>query len=325
MCTAVTYKKENLYFGRTLDYEFSYGEEIAVIPRNYPFRFSHMGDVPQHYAVMGTAHVADGYPLFYDAINEKGLAAAGLNFVGNAHYNDEKEGMDNIAQFELIPWILCQCANLIQARGLIEKMNITNTQYNDKFPAAQLHWIISDKTGSITLESVKDGIKAYDNPIGVLTNNPPFDMQMFNLNNYRNISAKTPENSAFSKNLTFSEYSRGLGALGLPGDFSSQSRFVRAAFVKENSISSADENSCVSQFFHILNSVDQPRGCCELKKGEYEITVYTVCYNADRGIYYYTAYDRHQITAIDMNRTNLDSDTLTKYPMQYGEQIYFQN
>lgn len=325
MCTAATYKKDDLYFGRTLDYEFSYGEKVTVTPRNYPFRFCKMGDVLCHYAFIGVAHISNEYPLYYDAVNEKGLAIAGLNFVGNAHYNKDTEGKDNIAQFELIPWILCKCANLDQARALLERINITDTPFSDKFPVAELHWIISDKTGSITLESVKDGIKIYDNPVGVLTNNPTFDKQMFNLNNYRKLSAKSPEVSTFSKNINLSEYSRGMGAIGLPGDLSSQSRFVRVAFVKENSVSKSDEKSCVSQFFHILNSVDQQRGCCELKDGEYEITIYTSCCNADKGIYYYTTYDNHQITAVDMHREDLDLKTLSHYAMISDEQICVQN
>lgn len=325
MCTAATYKKDNFYFGRTLDYEFSYGDEVTITPRNYPFHFREMGEVPCHYAFIGVAHVANDYPLYYDAVNEKGLAIAGLNFVGNAYYRKKTAGKDNIAQFELIPWILCNCASLDEARTLIEKINITDIPFNDKLPVAQLHWIIADKTGSITLESVKEGIKIYDNPVGVLTNNPTFDMQMFNLNNYRNLSAKGNEKSTFSQNLTLLEYSRGMGAIGLPGDLSSQSRFVRVAFVKENSVSASDERSCVSQFFHILNSVDQQRGCCQLSNGEYEITIYTSCCNTDKGIYYYTTYDNHQITAVDMHRENLDSDTLIRYAMIADEHICFQN
>ena len=325
MCTAATYRKDDFYFGRTLDYEFSYGDEVTVTPRNYPLKFRETGEVSSHYAFIGVAHVADGYPLYYDAVNEKGLAVAGLNFVGNAHYGKSVIGRDNIAQFELIPWLLCKCENLAQARELIAKINITNTPYSEKFPVAQLHWIIADKTGSVTLECVKDGIKLYENPVGVLTNNPTFDMQMFNLNNYRNISAKTSEKSGFSPNLQLSEYSRGMGALGLPGDLSSQSRFVRAAFVKENSVSENDEMSCVSQFFHILNSVDQQRGCCELPGGKYEITIYTSCCNADKGIYYYTTYNNHQISAVDMHRTDLDAETLSGYEMRDKEQVYYQN
>lgn len=139
------------------------------------------------------AHVTEDYPLYHDAVNEKGLGMAGLNFVGNADYKEKVEGKDNIAQFEFIPWILSQCATVKEARNLVEKINLLNNPFNDKLPVAELHWIISDSNESITVESVKEGIKIYENPVGVLTNNPPFDMQMFGLNNYMNLSAKSPE------------------------------------------------------------------------------------------------------------------------------------
>ena len=116
-----------------------------------------------------------------------------------------------------------------------------------------------------------------------------------------------------------------MGAIGLPGDLSSQSRFVRVAFVKMNSKSSDTEEESVSQFFHILNSVDQQRGCCELDDGKYEITIYTSCCNASKGIYYYTTYNNHQITAIDMNKEELESENLIRYSIILNEQIKFQN
>lgn len=111
MCTAVTYKTGDFYFGRTLDYDFSYVEEVTITPRRYPFHFGSMGTVDTHYAIIGMAYVLDGYPLYYDAVNEKGLGIAGLNFVGNAYYGDKIPGKDNIAQFELIPWIFSQCSS----------------------------------------------------------------------------------------------------------------------------------------------------------------------------------------------------------------------
>ena len=92
-----------------------------------------------------------------------------------------------------------------------------------------------------------------------------------------------------------------------------------------NSVSGEDENESVSQFFHILNSVDQQRGCCQLDDGKYEITIYTSCCNATKGIYYYTTYDNHQITAVDMQKENLDGDSLIRYPLIEGEQINWQN
>ena len=199
MCTAATYKTNDFYFGRTLDYESSYGEEIVIMPRNFPLNFVNMGRIATHYAVIGTAHVAQDYPLFYDATNEKGLAMAGLNFVGNAFYRDDIDGKDNVAQFEFIPWILCQCANVTEARTLIEKINITKTQFSPQMPSGQLHWIIADKNDCIVVESVKEGIKVYNDPVGVLTNNPPFDMQMFRLNDFRGLSPKQPENTFSDK------------------------------------------------------------------------------------------------------------------------------
>lgn len=324
MCTAATYKTKDFYFGRTLDYEFSYKDEVTITPRNFPFHFIEKGNINTHYAIIGMAYVTENYPLYYDAINEKGLAIAGLNFVGNAVYKEKIDGYDNITQFEFIPWFLSQCATVREARGLIEKMNLLNIPFNDKLPLAQLHWIIADSEEAITVESVKEGIKIYENPVGVLTNNPPFDKQLFELNNYMHLSAKSPENK-FSIDLNLETYSRGMGAIGLPGDLSSQSRFIRASFVKMNSVSSDTENESVSQFFHILNSVDQQRGCCELENGEYEITIYTSCCNTNRGIYYYTTYNNHQITAINMHNENLDTSELITYPIIKEEQIKMQN
>lgn len=324
MCTAATYKTNDFYFGRTLDYEFSYGDEVVITPRNYAFSFRRAGVMKTHYAMIGMAYVAGDYPLYYDAVNEKGLGIAGLNFVGNAVYNGEVQGADNIAQFELIPWILGQCASVGEAKELLSRLNIVNIQFSAELPLAQLHWIIADKEGAITVESVSDGLKIYDNPAGVLTNNPPFDEQMFNLNNYMHLSSKTPEN-LFSEKLPLKNYSRGMGALGLPGDLSSQSRFVRVAFVKMNSLSGSSEEESVSQFFHILGSVDQQRGCCNVGEEKYEITIYTSCCNADKGIYYYTTYDNHQISAVDMHRENLDGADLLRFKLVTGEQINFVN
>lgn len=324
MCTAATYKTKDFYFGRTLDYEFSYGEEIVVMPRNFPISFRHMGEMKHHYALIGMAHLAGNFPLFYDAINEKGLGMAGLNFVSNADYKPFAPGKDNVAPFEFIAWILSQCTSVKEARLLLDKINLVNTPFSDQLPLAQLHWIIADQEEAITVESVKEGLKVYDNPAGVMTNNPPFDQQMHNLSNFMNLSPKSPSNH-FSGKLNLATYSRGMGALGLPGDLSSQSRFVRVAFVKLNSISGDSESESVSQFFHILGSVDQQRGCCDVGEEKYEYTIYTSCCNASKGIYYYTTYENHQISGVDMHRENLDGDSLSRFPLILGEHINLQN
>ena len=324
MCTAVTYRTKDFYFGRTLDYEFSYQEEVTITPRNYPFRFRHLDTIKQHYAIIGMAFVQGDYPLYYDAVNEKGLGMAGLNFVGNAAYYDIAPDKDNVAVFEFIPWILGQCETVAQARKLLDRINLTKDNFSAQLPTSSLHWLIADRNEAITVEAMADGMHIYENPVGALTNNPPFPQQMFRLNDFRHLSRKDPENS-FSPALELNRYSRGMGAMGLPGDLSSQSRFVRVSFVKMNSVSADAEEGSVSQFFHILGSVDQQRGCCDVGEGEYEITIYTSCCNADRGIYYYTTYDNHQITAVDMHRENLDGAVLVRYPLVQGQQIRYQN
>ena len=325
MCTAATYKTKDFYFGRTLDYEFSYGDEITITPRNYPFHFRHSDKAPDsHNAIIGMAHVAGDYPLYYDAINEKGLGMAGLNFVGNAVYAEPVSDKENVAQFEFIPWILSQCADTAEARAFIQRLNLLDTPFHAQMPAAQLHWIIADKNQTITVESMADGIHDYEHPAGVLPNNPPFPEQMFRLNDYMHLSPKQPQNH-FSTELPLRSYSRGMGALGLPGDLSSQSRCVRAAFVRANSVSGNSETESVSQFFHILGAVDQQRGCCEVAKGKYEITLYTSCCNTTKGIYYYTTYENHQINAVDMHRENLDTTVLIRYPVLAKQNICFQN
>ena len=212
--------------------------------------------------------------------------------------------------FELSPRIYKQNGNLL------------NIPFREYLPLAQLHWMIADRDSCITVESMADGLHIYDNPVGAMTNNPPFPYQLFALNNYRHLGVDTPGNT-FGTELN--AYSRGLGGLGLPGDLSSQSRFVRVTFTKLNSLCEAGEMSAVSQFFHILGSVDQQRGLCRLKENEYEITLYTCCCNLSKGTYYYTTYDNHQITAVDMHRENLDGDMLICYQPVTGEQVRYMN
>ena len=234
MCTAVAFRTRDFYFGRTLDLDRSYGEEVTVTPRIYPFQFRKMGPVERHYAMIGIAHVEENYPLYYEGVNEKGLGMAGLNFVGNAAYEENcAPGFDNISPFEFIPWILAQCATVKEARKLLGKLRLVSLPFREDLPLSELHWIISDRTGSIVVESTRSGLSVYDDPAQILTNNPTFDQQLFGLNNYLSLSPG-PVSNHFSQKLTLDLYSNGMGSIGLPGGFSSQARFVRAAFVSLN-------------------------------------------------------------------------------------------
>ena len=314
MCTAITLTTKDHYFGRNLDLEYSYIETITITPRKFPLAFRQKETMQNHYAIIGTAFVQNNYPLYYDATNEKGLSMAGLNFPENAYYFPSEEGKDNITPYEFIPWILGQCATVAEARILLDRLNLLDMHFSEELPLSPLHWMISDKHSSIVVESLESGLHIHENPVGVLTNNPPFEMQLFQLNNYMHLSKNPPENH-FSEKLDLKKYSNGMGAMGLPGDWSSQSRFVRAAFTKLNSKCGTSEEESVNQFFHLLASVEFPRGCVEMKKDIYEITVYSSCCNTDKGIYYYKTYENFCITAVDMHKENLDESSLICYPM----------
>ncbi|MDA9461963.1 Choloylglycine hydrolase [Enterococcus mundtii 3F] len=324
MCTSITYTTNDHYFGRNLDLEVSYNEQVTITPRNYPFVYRKVPKQESHYAIIGMAAVVDNYPLYYDATNEKGLSMAGLNFPGNAHFFDEDPEKTNITPFEFIPWILSQCKNVEEARTLLADINLVNINFSEELPLSPLHWILADQETSIVIESVAEGLKIYDNPIGVLTNNPTFDYQLFNLNNYRSVSPTTLKNH-FSDELDLSVYSRGMGGLGLPGDLSSASRFVKVAFTKLNSVKAMTEQESVSQFFHILKSVEQQKGLCDVGNGKFEYTIYSSCCNVDKGIYYYTTYTNSQINAVDMTKEDLDSTELLTYPLIEEEQIHYVN
>lgn len=324
MCTVATYHTKDHYFGRNLDLEYSYHETVTITPRQYPFEFRKMGRLDVHYAIIGMAYVVDGYPLYYDATNEKGLSMAGLNFPGYAEYQSADPEKENVSPFEFIPWILSQCATLQEVKEKLKVINLVKINFSEQLPLSPLHWMISDSTGSITVECTRSGMHVYENSVGILTNNPPFEYQLFNLNNYMHVTPKQPMN-CFSDRIELEHYSLGMGGIGLPGDLSSSSRFVKAAFTRLNAISGDSESESISQFFHILDSVKQQRGCNEVREGEYEITLYTSCCNTTKGIYYYKTYENSQISAVNLFHENLESDKLVSYPLIQGQQICYQN
>lgn len=285
MCTAITYQSSDFYFGRNLDLDISYGEKVTVMPRNFCFPIKCMPDLTEHYAMTGMAVTAEGCPLFFEATNEKGLSMAGLNFPGNAFYGEPKNGRLNLAPYELVPWLLGKCACLSEVKKELKKLNVVNIPFSESYPLSPLHWIISDRNGSVTVESMTDGLKIYDNPWGVLANNPPFDYHLISTERF--MLLKTT----------------------LPGDFSSETRFIRAAYLKEKSSPKKSEDESVSSFFRILALVSVPEGCVT-KKGRPHYTRYSSCCNTDKGIYYYNNCDSYKIEKVNMRGFDLNSDRL---------------
>ncbi len=313
MCTAVSFTGNHHLFGRTLDLEHHYDETVTITPRHYPITTRHAGRLDKHYAIIGIATVMNDCPLYYDAANETGLCMAGLNFPRCACYHPVRDGAVNIASFELIPWILGQCQSVDEAVKLLMQMNITDTGFSADMQATALHWMLADRNRCVVIEPLADCLSVVENPVRVMTNSPTLDKHLFNLNNHMGIGTE-PSANRFASSIGMSEYSRGMGGIGLPGDMSSSSRFVRAAFTLHNSVCGQSRQEQVVQFFRILGSVFQPRGCVKAGDG-YVMSIYTSCCDADEGIYYFSTYENPSVYCVDMHHTDLDGMIPVSYPV----------
>ncbi len=290
MCTVITLIKDSLFFGRNMDIDFNPGFKIAVMPRDFPLTTKKAGVLLKHYTVTGAARVEDGYPLYADGCNEKGLCMAGLNFPFNAVYAcGKQEGKTSLAPYEMIPYVLGKCADIREAKQLLENTEIVGVPFKEGLPLAPLHWIVADKNGSFVVERTQSGISLYDDPAGTLTNNPPFPTHLENIKRYDGLCVSDKQNlSARVDKTTFSE---GEGAIGLPGDMSSPSRFVRAWFTLKNSVCGESVREKVSQVFHILSSVSMTKGAVVTQGGGLDVTAYSCCIDAENAAYYYKKYD----------------------------------
>ena len=328
MCTCMTYRKERFYFGRNLDLEYSFGEQVAVTPRNYPLHFRNGEKQEHHYAIIGMAAGEKSYPLYAEAANEKGLCMAGLNFPGNARYRAPEAGKTNVASWEMIPYLLGSCASVDEAEIILKKLCVTDEAFAVQMPAAPLHWMLADRERCLVLEAVEEGLKIYENPFGVLTNNPPFPYHRENMRNYLNLTAGSPCNR-LSEELELIPYGQGLGALGLPGDASPASRFVKTVFLKYNSVTEKEEGNAaeaelaeITEFFHILEQVGMIRGMVRTSEGRCDITLYSSCICPETGKYYFRTYGDSRIQAVDLWEENPDGSALSFCEPERQQQIF---
>ena len=306
MCTAIL---NGGYAGRNLDVFHGYKEELIITPRHFTLPFRKTENIREHHAIIGIGTVERGYPLYFDAMNEQGLYMAGLNYVGNAKYGAPREGMTNLTPYELIPYVLGTCASLNEAKSALENINLVDIPFSREISTSELHFFIADKNGALTAEPDEEKLNLYENEVGVLTNNPPFPIQMHNLIKYAHLCNGEAVNH-FPEQIPINAYSGGMGAIGLAGDLSSESRFVRAAFHSLNSQNS--HTPC--DFFHLLSSVEMPRGSLKLH-GEYEYTAYASCADLDGNIYYYKTYSSATICSLSLCGKNITGQTLIRYPL----------
>lgn len=323
MCTAISWSAGNHYFGRNLDLHHHYRESVTITPRNFPFAFQNGDRLDRHYAIIGIATVEEGYPLYYDAVNEMGLCMAGLNFPESAYYPPPGKENKCLAPFELIPFLLSSCGSTRQAAALLSSHTLCHIPFSTHFPVTPLHWLLCDGTECVAVEATREGLKILENSVGVLTNEPPLPYHLFRLRELMQLTCQAPENR-LAPHLDLKPFSLGMGGIGLPGDLSSPSRFQRAAFTRLQSVQPSDSLAAIGQFFHILDSVSQTDGCTAVGE-DFEKTVYSCCCDTSSLVYYYTTYENRQPTGVHLYHEDLEGQTLVQYPLSYHPHIRMEN
>lgn len=310
MCTAIRFSDR--LFGRTYDYERSFGEELTVTPRGR----ARIGEAENRYAIMGIGVLEDGFPLYFDGVNEWGLTAAALNFPRYAVYRDDSDAKARVQASHLITLILGFSKSVEEVKGMVK--NITLIDNEGTLGKAPLHWIVSDPRQSVVIESVERGLFVYDNPLGVLTNSPELPYHLTRLADFSALSPKNPEET------TSPLYSRGMGAMGLPGDYSSSSRFVRAAFLKKYAqVPDGDGIEGVNAAFDIMSAVSVPRGAVLTEGGAMPHTRYTAVIDMEKPSYYLTTAACRTVGRLRLSDSLSEGSRIMSIPI-YREQSFIE-
>ena len=306
MCTCINLSYKNShYFGRNMDLNYSFNERIIIVPKNYLFKFKKEKEIKTHYSFIGIGTIIDNYPLLAEGSNEFGVSIAALNYPIECQYHNINKDKINLAPYELPLLILSKCKDLKDIRKIIKNLNLINIPFNKNINLTPLHFMISYKNKSIVIESTKYGLELHDNPFNVLTNSPSFNYHKYSLNNYIKLNNGFIKNNL--NNLKFNDYSFGLGAYGLPGDYSSNSRFIKTYFIKNYLDLNDDNNYNIIQFFKCLESVSMIKNIVKTHK-DYEYTRYTSCY-INNTLYYKTYLS--SIRYVSLYDYNLNDDKLT--------------
>lgn len=302
MCTGIRFADDNgaMYFGRNLDWSAPFGESVIATPAGHSNqRYDSLGIRPK-YASIGTGIEAEGFPLYFDAGNECGLACAGLNFPGYAKYAEGPvDGKRSIPSYAFPLFIVSQLSSVDEAERALQDIAITGDAFNADFGASLLHWMICDGKRGIVVEHTSDGMNVYDNKLDVLANQPAFPFHEENVRNYISLTPEFPEGVKWGGQ-TLTAYGSGSGMRGLPGDFYSPSRFVRAAYLNAHHPSESGEERNVLRAFKTLQGVAMVLGGAKMSDGEFEYTTYTSVFSAKSKTYYRSTYEDPTIRKFPM-------------------------
>ena len=314
MCTSLSLPAPDgrHLFGRTLDLDTHFGEAPTLTPRRYPFSFADCYPLTHHYALLGMAALMDspiagGYPLYAEAMNEKGLCMAGLRFAGEAVYAPmPRDGWINLAPWELIPYLLGTCATVAEVREALGHICVVDKPFSEKVGTSPLHWHIADADpthGGLILEVTAEGMNLYPAEAGVLANTPAYPEELARLSVRQSLRGDVP---------------------GLPGDYSSPSRFVRAATLRRWAVEQIAREQqgepgkafagdlAVAQLFRILGAVSPTAGAVITPEGRCHRTLYTCCMDGQAGAYHYTTEGDAAVRSVTFAEHDLNGEAVTE-------------
>jgi choloylglycine hydrolase len=318
---------------RTMEFAIDIHSKILIVPRG----FARVGLTPSgqdgikwtaKYASIGMNGV--GEPYLFDGVNEKGLSAALLyfpNYAGYMPYTAAQAGK-TLAPWQLGSYILENFATVAEVKANIGKVVVPAVVFAGWGFTPGVHYEIDDQSGhSIVIEYVGGKLVVYDNPLGVLTNAPSFDWQMTNLHNYVNFSMTNVPPIKLSGGVTLTPFGQGSGMLGIPGDFTPPSRFVRAVAFTQSAFPTKTGADAILEAFHILNQFDIPVGAArENEKDSHgniqaDYTIWTSAIDLKTQDYYFRTYTDSQIREVSLNKANLNAKTITEIPIDGSENI----
>lgn len=332
-CTGITIKtKDNKVIqGRTIEFgEYNLNSRIVISPRGKDFKSLTPTGKREGYKWKAKYGFV-GASVVYDQFIGEGLNEAGLNaglfyfpHYGSLERFNPENAEISIADMELVGWILSSFATVDEVKEGLKKVKVVNIAYDDKNePLPTAHWRIADAKGNnIVLEIVNNGeVKIYDNKVGVLTNAPDYEWHIKNLNNYINLYAGDTKSYDINGQKIFS-FGSGTGALGLPGDITPPSRFIRAYFYLNSSNTPENVREGVNQAFHILNNFDIPIGIeypaehkDKIPKNVPSATQWTAVSDLNNKIFYYKTMFNNQIRKIDLNKIDFTKMKYQSLPM----------
>jgi len=324
-CTGITLKSEDgsFIFGRTLELAQDLNSDLIIVPRGYKY----IGSTPEGKNGMQwsvkygfVAMNASVEPtLAADGLNEKGLAVGIFYLPGYTKYETYNKDLESktLAPIEFATWLLSNFAKVKDVKNGLGLSRVVNVAIKSWYFVPPLHFMVTDQTGaSIVIEYIDGMIKVHNNPIGVITNAPSFDWHITNLSNYVNLS---PLNKTSIKlgTLKIKPFGEGSGMLGLPGDFTPPSRFIRATIFSKNVLPGKNATETVRQTFHVLNQFDIPKGiiCSKNRKKTYDKTQWTSASDTNNKQYYIHTINNRTIRKVDLKKADLNAKNIVTIPV----------